>query len=123
MASPKASSTKRKSTSHSSTWLWISEVLAIIGTILCFVALVVVLLVFDGHPIFSWKKITLNTIVSILSTAATMAVMVAVSESMGQWKWILFSGEKRRLLEFEEFDTASHSQLGSLKLFLSYRKL
>ncbi|CZT07452.1 uncharacterized protein RAG0_12893 [Rhynchosporium agropyri] len=59
---------------------------------------------------------TLNTIPSISTKALSHELMLAVSESMRPWRWIILSNGKKHLLDFEKFDTACHIQQGSLKL-------
>jgi len=68
---------------------------------------------FDGKLIFSWHGITLNTIVSTLSTFSKAALMLAVAESTSQWKWILYARDERRLIDFELIDRASRGLRGS----------
>lgn len=122
-----SSNAMHRTIATSSLRLWILEVFAIVVTIITFAALIIILWHFDGKPLLSWslhgKSITLNTIISILSKAITISIMLAMSEGMGQWKWIIFTHERRRLLDFEELDSASHSELAILKLFLKPRKL
>jgi hypothetical protein len=95
---------------------WIPEIVAAASSALYLLALSVLLSVYDNKPIFSWYGITLNTVVSLLSTASKAFLMLAVGEAMGQWKWILFSRERRLLIDFERLDSASRGPLGSLKM-------
>ncbi|KAL1635493.1 hypothetical protein SLS58_010189 [Diplodia intermedia] len=96
--------------------LWLPETLAIIFSATSLAALAVLLAVTDGKAIFNWHNVTLNTIVSILSTASKASVLLALSESISQWKWILFGDKMRPLMDFERIDWASRGPLGSLKV-------
>lgn len=100
---------------------WGIELFALMANLLSMVALVTVLAVCDRKPIFSWHKVTLNTTVSIISTAAKAPILFVVAESISQWKWMIFSHKSRRLLNFQTIDSASRGPLGSLKLLWSCR--
>lgn len=101
-------------------WRW--EILSVVGSASCLVALVGVLLGFDGKAIFTWHGVTLNAIVSLLSTASKGALLFAVAELVSQWKWILFTGRARPLMDFERIDSASRGLLGSLRLMWNFKK-
>jgi hypothetical protein len=98
---------------------WALETLSLGASILFLGALAVVLWLFDGRPIWDYQSVTLNTVVAILSTAAKAAILVAVANCIGQWKWILFSGTPRRLVDFERIDEATRGPMGSAKLLFS----
>jgi hypothetical protein len=74
---------------------------------------------YDDHPIFDWHGLTLNAIVSILSTASKGWLLLAISEAVSQWKWITFSRMQHRLIRFEIIDRASRGPLGCLQLIAS----
>jgi hypothetical protein len=54
---------------------WLLEVLMISLSFLCLVAMTMVLHIADGSTIQVWHGLTLNTLVSILSTGAKAAAM------------------------------------------------
>lgn len=98
-----------------SSWTW--EIVAMISNVASFIALTITLFIYDGKPVSHWNfPITLNTIVSILSTVSKTTLLFAVAEAMGQWKWILLSWEQRPVNEFERVDAASRGPWGSTKL-------
>lgn len=99
---------------------WAPEIWALIGVLAIFAALCAMLAAFDGRAIFEWKSITLNTIASTLSVVMKALLLFATSECIGQWKWILFCGGQRTLLDFERIDLASRGPLGSF--YLAWRK-
>jgi hypothetical protein len=101
---------------HNSIFLWKWEIGAIITTLVFFVSMVAVLVAYDGKPIFDWHGVTLNTVISLLSTATKGTLMFAIAESISQWKWILFANESRPLMDLERVDSASRGPLGSAKL-------
>ncbi|KAL4924581.1 DUF3176 domain-containing protein [Aspergillus undulatus] len=102
-------------------WLW--EIAGIFFSLLCFVAIVSILAVFDGKtaPNFAYG-FTLNAIVSILGTASKTSLIYVIGECIGQLKWIWFyKAEKRQLDEMQLFDNASRGPLGSLFVLLQHK--
>ncbi|KAI0378131.1 hypothetical protein F5Y04DRAFT_291404 [Hypomontagnella monticulosa] len=96
--------------------LWRGEIGAAIGSGLCFIGITILLAIYNGKPIFSWHGVTLNAVVSVLSTAGRSSLMLAVEEATSQWKWILFSQRPRALIDFDRMDEASRGPLGSIIL-------
>lgn len=107
---------------HSFVRSWGWEILSVVGSASCLAALVGVLLGYDGKPIFTWHGVTLNSIVSLLSTASKAALLFAIGELISQWKWILFTDRARPLMDFERIDSASRGLLGSLRLMWNCKK-
>ncbi|KPM39707.1 hypothetical protein AK830_g6852 [Neonectria ditissima] len=97
---------------------WALEYWALLGSIATFVAMVILLRVFNGKAVFAWNSVTLNTIVSILSLAMKASLAYVLAECMAQWKWILFAREARPLMDFERIDAATRGPLGSLRILI-----
>lgn len=95
---------------------WKLELCALVGALLSFAIMVVVLAIFDGRPIFDWKNVTLNAIISVLSVTMKASLTFAIAELIGQWKWILFSRAERPLTDFDRIDMASRGPWGSLRV-------
>lgn len=88
-----------------------------------FVATLVLLIVFNGCQLWEWQShISINTVVAILSQVTVSALLVSVSNCIGQLKWIWFHEEKS-LADLEEFDRASRGPQGSLLYLLNIRRL
>lgn len=100
---------------------WGLEYWAILGSVASFVAMVVLLRIFDGRVVFTWNSVTLNTIVSILSLTIKATLAYVLAECMAQWKWILFAREARSLMDFERIDAATRGPLGSLRVLIRTR--
>lgn len=96
--------------------LWAVQVLALVGAGLCLLSMSILLVKFNHQPIFSWHGVTLNALVSVLSTASKGGLLLTVEEATGQWKWILFTRQPRPLVDFDRIDEASRGPLGSLTL-------
>lgn len=92
------------------------ELWSLVGSFATLGGIVGFLAGFDGKSVFEWNGVTLNAIVSVLAVTMKALLIFSVAECIGQWKWILFTREKRRLLEFEMIDLASRGPLGAVSL-------
>jgi len=80
-------------------------------------AIIFILLYFDGQPLPSWPhKVTLNSILALLTTVAKAGLMIPIGAAIGQLKWIWFAEKERPLADFQTFDEASRGPIGGLKL-------
>lgn len=95
---------------------WILEIAATFSSIALLVALVVVLAYFDQKAIFDTGIATLNSIISVLSTASKAMLLFAIANAISQWNWILFAASPRRLYDFERVTDASRGPFGSVRL-------
>jgi hypothetical protein len=95
---------------------WILEICVISLSIACIVGVVTVLRVFDGKQQPDLPSgITLNAIVSTLSTASRAALIFVLAASISQLKWNWYQ-TRQKLDEIQCFDDASRGPLGSLLL-------
>lgn len=114
---------KPKGGSHWWPWEWLCELLAI-GS-LC--VMVFVLWYYHDKPQAEWQQsyFTLNGLIAFLATLVKTGLIIPVSASIGQRKWLRFIPSKgrtrraRRLGDFEVFDEAPRGSLGSMKLVFS----
>ncbi|KAE9366582.1 hypothetical protein N431DRAFT_548413 [Stipitochalara longipes BDJ] len=91
---------------------WLKELLGLILSVLAFAAIVIILRVFEDHALPDWPfNISLNTFLALFITIATAGIMIAVSEALGQQKWIWFMHIKRPLADFQKYDDASRGGL------------
>ncbi|KAM0561173.1 hypothetical protein ACHAPJ_003677 [Fusarium lateritium] len=77
------------------------------------------LLAYHEKPIFDDKLITLNAVVSTLSTASKATLLTTVASCISQENWVLFAGKPRRLYDFEMISEASRGPWGSLMVLWS----
>ncbi|EXJ90957.1 hypothetical protein A1O1_04064 [Capronia coronata CBS 617.96] len=83
----------------------------------CSVAIVVILKVYDSQPVPQWKHgLTLNAIISTLSTASKASLSLVVAEIISQHKWLWFRQSRRPLDDMSVFDSASRGPWGALKM-------
>ncbi|KAM0723454.1 hypothetical protein Q7P37_000440 [Cladosporium fusiforme] len=103
--------------SRSGPWRW--DVFALIFAFALFVADIAILASFDGLSLSEWHAdISINTVVSTISTVAMFTLMNPLGSAVGQCKWLLFSKSSRPLSHLSHLDGASRGPYGSLKLFL-----
>ena len=95
---------------------WAAELGALYGCFVSFLVMVALLAVYDGHPVFEWNSVTLNALISVFAVAMKAFLMLVVADCVGQWKWILFSQNGRKLMDFERIDRASRGMLGSFDI-------
>lgn len=86
------------------------------GSLLFFIAIIVVLRVLDGRPLPNTKiGITPNAIVGLLATFLELSLVVPMNSAVGQIKW-LRALRARPMHEFSTIDEASRGPWGSLFL-------
>ena len=100
---------------------WYLEILSISASLLCLVAMTILLAKMDEQHTFRWHGVTLNALVSILATTAKATLMLVLAASIGQWKWMLFSEKQSPLIDFDTIESASRGPLGSVQLLWRIR--
>jgi hypothetical protein len=121
-SSPKrhADDKKQKGWKRGAVKPWRLEIMSWLLSALCMCTIAAVLYLFQDRPLPKhWLMgITLNAYLSILSRAASAALMLSVSEALGQLKWSWFQGRSKKLSDFEMFDNASRGPWGSFILLI-----
>jgi hypothetical protein len=112
---------------------WVFELLASIISAACLAGIVVTLAVHANHPLPSWPfGITINALVSVLSTISKSALLATVAAAISQQKWARLSNGANPLSDLEMYDNASRGPWGSFLLLFrigwrhanySYQKL
>lgn len=96
---------------------WALEITTVVVAALLMGAIVGLLAYYDGEFMPEWPfQINLNSAVAVLSTFLRAAILAAVAEIIGQIKWTWFTERTRPLHHLQDFDSASRSVLGSLRL-------
>jgi hypothetical protein len=85
---------------YTSRWIsndkWMIEISSQLFSVLCMVAIVVLLAKIDGSLLESWRSpVSPNAVISIASTAAKAALVLPVAEALSQLKWLHFRTEGR----------------------------
>jgi hypothetical protein len=104
---------------HMIPWSW--EVLSLIFSNLCFVAVLATLLGYNGKPSSELPcGVTLNAIVSVLATGTKSSLIFVTSTAIGQLKWIWYR-QRNRIYDMQIFDDASRGLLGSILIVLRHK--
>jgi len=75
---------------------WTIEISSQLFSVLCLVAIIALLAKIDGSLLDSWQSpVSPNAAISILSTAAKVALVLPVAAAMSQLKWLHFRTEGR----------------------------
>lgn len=131
-------------TYRSNSWRksWGVETASTIFSMLCVVAMVIILSRIDGRLLSSWTiEVSPNAVISVLSTASKAAMILPVAEGLSQLKWLYLERQGLRqvrsvfldctnanamrscsLDHLQTFDDASRGPWGALKFFLFARK-
>lgn len=110
---------KTRSPSHLSEVLqhWFLEIVTVVVAVLLITAIIILLAYYDRKTMPEWPfDISLSTAINLLSTFLRAALLAAVAEIVGQIKWTWFTERTRPLHHLQDFDSASRSVLGSLRL-------
>ncbi|CBY00377.1 hypothetical protein IAQ61_011308 [Plenodomus lingam] len=102
---------------------WLLEVISWVVSLVCMAAIIGVLVHLKDQPLAKWTwaektGLTLNAYISILSKMAGAALILPVSEALGQLKWSWFLEHSKQMWDFEIFDNASRGPWGSLLLLI-----
>lgn len=99
---------------------WLLEIISWSLSAACMAGIVVMLLKYQDKRIPNWPLgLTLNAYISVLAKIASAALLLPVSEALGQLKWSWFQGDNsKKMWDFEIFDNASRGPWGSLLLII-----
>ncbi|CAI7654037.1 unnamed protein product [Penicillium glandicola] len=101
--------------------VFIWEILAMILSTGLLLAIVVILNNYNHHPQPIWEYVSLNSIISWISTIAKACVLFSLSEGLGQLKWIWFTQKRRPMSDLRTFDSASRGIYGCAELIWNLR--
>ncbi|KAF1978756.1 hypothetical protein BU23DRAFT_524254 [Bimuria novae-zelandiae CBS 107.79] len=99
---------------------WLIEIISWSLSAACMAGICVMLILYKDKNIPRWPLgLTLNAYISVLAKVASAALMLPVSEALGQLKWSWFQGDdSKKLWDFELFDSASRGPWGSFLLLI-----
>lgn len=88
-------------------------------------ATVIILLPYNNTPLNTWNHpaLPLTAAISLLAAASKLALLLPVTEAIGQAKWALFSSSRqtRKLSDLDLADSASRDPVGALTWILRFR--
>jgi hypothetical protein len=101
---------------------WLDEILASISCILAFAAFVAVLVYFNGRQIPELGHgLTLNGLISVLTTIIRLSLALCLSGPLGQLKWMWMADKRRPLSDIAIFDQASRGPRGASNMLFKFR--
>lgn len=101
-------------------WIW--ELLGCFGSLLSFFAIVGVLMYYDGRGQPEWPyNITINSVLSWLTTAMKAFLLFSVAACIGQANWLHFRARPHALVDLIAYDSASRGPFGSVQLLWRLR--
>lgn len=101
-------------------WVW--EFGSWIASVLLLGGIALTLSIHNNQPLPKWPVgITINALISLLSTFSTSALMLVLTSVIGQGNWISFSRNEHRLSDFQPYDEASRGPWGSLKFLFTIK--
>lgn len=99
---------------------WWREALALILSIGSNAVLFTILLKMWNQPLSNWNsKISLNAVISVITTTSRILLLYPVEAAISQLKWLHFQ-QPQRAFDFELFDRATRGPSGASQLFLRY---
>ena len=98
---------------------WLLEIISWWLSALCMAAIVGVLIYYRDKTLPRWPGgLTLNAFIATLSRISGAALILPVSEALGQLKWSWFQKDSKEMWDFEIFDNASRGPWGALLLLV-----
>ncbi|TID18691.1 hypothetical protein E2P81_ATG05672 [Venturia nashicola] len=96
-------------------WIW--EILSLLTACASLIGFMFLLKKYDNQASPQWPHgLSLNTVVSVMSTMFRINVLVPVAAGMSQMGWIWLARRERRLDDISCFDAASRGPWGCLRL-------
>jgi hypothetical protein len=120
-------------------WKW--EIAGILGSAAAIAGIIGILLALNNKQQPSWARpqnycvkvpytnkmechnasVSINSLISWLSTIAKICVFIPVTKGLGQLKWVWFAEKERTLADLETFDSATRGVTGSAMLVWKLR--
>jgi hypothetical protein len=95
-------------------WVW--ELFGAFGSAIALTGIAIILHVIDGKRQPSWEHVSLNSLISWISTIAKGFILMPITSGLGQLKWAWFARRKQPLSDLQVFDSATRGISGSAKL-------
>jgi len=96
---------------------WMLELLGISCSAAGLVAIMIILLKYDGKQLPTWS-ISINAVISILSAVVSIGALYSVTHGVNQLKWVWLSENKRKLADIQAFDSGSRGVAGAIALLI-----
>jgi hypothetical protein len=98
------------------------EVLGLVASTGVLIALAAVLAQYNRKPQPNWQYMSLNSLISWMSTMFRAGIVISSSEALGQLKWIWFAQKRERSVqELRVYDSATRGPYGAMELIWTLR--
>lgn len=98
---------------------WLLEIICWLVSAVCMAIIIGFLIYYKNKKIPNWPgSLTLNAFIAVLSKVSGAALILPVSEALGQLKWSWFQGHSKTMWDFEIFDNASRGPWGAFLLLI-----
>jgi hypothetical protein len=103
---------------------WLYEICSLAMGIICFVCVIALLKIYDGKERPQWTdNITLNTVLSWLSTFWQASLVMPVAAGISQLCWVWCAEKTKPLRDVCYYDAASRGPWGSLLLLYRLKEM
>lgn len=106
-------------------WAW--EWMALVASFIAVVASAVILVMFDNRPIpeWSWQSngVSVNSILSLLSTLSRASLLVPIDECIGQLMWLRYALREQKLADVKLYAEAARGPMGAARLLWKQKGL
>lgn len=117
-----SSATKRTDLQQWAIDNWVWEFGSWITSAILIGGIALTLSIHNNQPLPEWPLgITINALISLLSTFSTSALMLVLTSIIGQGNWMRFSRNDHRLSDFQPYDEASRGPWGSLMFLFTMK--
>lgn len=93
------------------------EPLGLLFSAAALIAIVVILKMHNGQLVPQWR-VSLNSVISWLSTVARIGALYSAARGISQLKWTWFAEKKHGLVDFRIFDAGSRGITGALEILV-----
>ena len=101
-------------------WTW--EIVGAALSLACLGGIVVICAYVKDRPLSHWRlSISPNSMISTLTTLSRAGILIALSETISQCKWLYYQEKSQRLSNIDVFHEASQGALGALKFLLKMK--
>lgn len=102
---------------------WLLDIICIIFSTACVIAITVLSSRLDGTWLSKWTFVLQpSTTFSVLVTASQSSMMLVIADVLNQLKWLEMSLPRAQpVADFETFDSASRGPLGSLRILFRWK--
>jgi hypothetical protein len=100
------------------------EITGLAVSLIAILAIFGLLLKYNNKPVPGWtRKFSLNGVISLLSTVASLGIAQCAQHTVGQLKWVRFAKGEHKLYDIQSFDSASRGPKGAFRMLTRHPSL